>query len=119
MDERNGYQIVRSLLERSDGPTAVICGNVLLAEGAYRAIEDLGLKVGRDVSVVAHDDVDADVPADRFRPGLTATEASLAITGVKVADFLVRLSAGEKPQNLQEIIAPRLIYRASAAPPPQ
>ncbi len=118
MDERNGYQVVRALLERTDKPTAVICGNVLLAEGAYRAVQDIGLGVGKDISIVAHDDVDDDVPAERFRPTLTATEASLAKTGVKVADFLVRLSGGQASRDLQEVIPPRLIYRGSAAPPP-
>lgn len=117
MDERNGYEAVRTLLGLDQIPTAVICGNVLIAEGAYRAIEDAGLAVGKDVSVIAHDDVCADMPAERFRPALTATEASLTAAGIRIAEFLLRLAGGERPEALQEIWQPQLIYRASAQPP--
>jgi LacI family transcriptional regulator len=118
MDERGGYDATRELLANSKlRPTAVICGSILLAEGAYRAIADAGLQVGRDVSVVAHDDVSADLPADRFRPALTATEGPLAVTGVRLAEFLVRLAKGEKAQNLQETLPVKLVYRASAQAP--
>lgn len=118
MDERNGYMVARELLaDNRSRPTAIICGSILLAEGAYRAIADAGLQVGKDVSVVAHDDVSAQLPADRFRPELTVTDAPLSATGVRLAQFLVRAADGEAPETLQETLPIRLIYRASAQAP--
>ena len=115
MDERNGYTLTKELLvDQKCKPTAVICGSILLADGAYRAIADAGLQVGRDVSVVAHDDVSAELPADRFRPSLTVTDAPLSETGIKLAQFLVRLTRKEAPTSLQETLPVRVIYRASA-----
>jgi len=118
MDERNGYSITRELLADSKcKPTALICGSILLADGAYRAIADAGFQVGRDISVVAHDDVSAELPADRFRPELTVTDAPLSETGIRLAQFLVSLAKGEAPETLQETLAVRVIYRASAQAP--
>jgi LacI family transcriptional regulator len=118
MDERSGYTITRELLADGKGrPTALICGSILLADGAYRAIADAGLQVGRDVSVVAHDDVSAELPADRFRPELTVTDAPLSETGIRMAQFLVKLAKGEAPESLQETLPVRVIYRASAQAP--
>lgn len=119
MDEKNGYDATRALLNAKPRPTAIICGSILLAEGAYRAIADAGFQVGREVSVVAHDDVYADLPADRFRPALTACEGPLTATGVRLGEFLVRLANGEKPETLQETLEVRLIYRSSAQAPVQ
>jgi LacI family transcriptional regulator len=118
MDERSGYTITRELLADARGrPTALICGSILLADGAYRAIADAGLQVGRDVSVVAHDDVSAELPADRFRPELTVTDAPLSETGIRMAQFLVKLAKREAPESLQETLPVRVIYRASAQAP--
>ena len=118
MDERSGYAITRQLLaDPKTRPTALICGSILLADGAYRAIDDAGLKVGRDVSVVAHDDVSAQLPADRFRPELTVTDAPLSETGNRLAQFLVKLAEGDPPETLQETLPVRVIYRASAQAP--
>ena len=118
MDERNGYTITRELLaDPKSRPTALICGSILLADGAYRAIADAGLQVGRDISVVAHDDVSAEQPADRFRPQLTVTDAPLFETGIRLAQFLVKMAKGEAPEVLQETLPVRVIYRASAQAP--
>jgi LacI family transcriptional regulator len=62
-----GFSATRALLER-ERPRALICLNDRLAFGAYQALEDAGLKVPADVSVVSFDD---DAIASWIRPRLT------------------------------------------------
>jgi LacI family transcriptional regulator len=62
-----GFSATRKLLER-ERPRALICLNDRLAFGAYQALEDAGLKVPSDVSVVSFDD---DAIASWMRPRLT------------------------------------------------
>ncbi len=63
-----GYEATKRLLQRDDPPEALICFNDRLAMGAYQAIEEHGLGVPTDVSVVSFDD---DVLATWLRPQLT------------------------------------------------
>ncbi|GAB3423596.1 LacI family DNA-binding transcriptional regulator [Flindersiella endophytica] len=50
-----GYSATRDLLQHHQ-PRAIICLNDRLALGAYQALDDFGLKVPSDVSVVSFDD---------------------------------------------------------------
>jgi LacI family transcriptional regulator len=63
----NGFAATRDLLTK-EIPRALICFNDRLALGAYQALEDTGLKVPTDVSVVSFDDHPI---ADWIRPRLT------------------------------------------------
>lgn len=52
----DGYQAMTRLLNRPDPlPTAVVCINDAVAQGAIRAIADKGLRVPEDISVVSCD----------------------------------------------------------------
>lgn len=52
-----GYQNARELLRLPDHPTALVCGNDIIAFGAIDAALSIGLDVPGDVSVVGFDDV--------------------------------------------------------------
>jgi LacI family transcriptional regulator len=62
-----GFAATRAVLAQ-DRPRALVCLNDRLALGAYQALEDAGLKVPADVSVVSFDD---DPIASWMRPRLT------------------------------------------------
>ena len=51
-----GYTASLELLDRDDRPTAIFCYNDRMAMGAYRAAQELGLRVPDDVSIVGFDD---------------------------------------------------------------
>jgi LacI family transcriptional regulator len=51
-----GYQHTFDLLSLDDRPSAIFCGNDLMAIGALEAISELGLRVPEDVSVMGYDD---------------------------------------------------------------
>jgi LacI family transcriptional regulator len=117
MTEENGYRFARELLEETPGPTGLLCSSVLLAFGAYRAIRDLGLTVGRDVSVIAHDD---DLPFLRphtLDPPLTVTRSPIRKGGEQVADFAIRLATGTPVDRLTDVMPVDLVYRGSVAAP--
>ena len=52
-----GYAAMTDLLSREPRPTAVFCGNDVIALGALNAVRAAGLQVPRDVSIVGFDDI--------------------------------------------------------------
>jgi LacI family transcriptional regulator len=54
---QSGYQNARELLRLPDPPSALLCGNDIIAFGAIDAVKSLGLDVPGDVSVLGFDDV--------------------------------------------------------------
>jgi LacI family transcriptional regulator len=53
----DGYQAAYKILSKKSRPTALIVINDLLAIGAIRAANDLGLRVPKDVSIASFDDL--------------------------------------------------------------
>ncbi len=51
-----GYQLAFELLKLQNPPTAILCGNDLMAIGVLEAASELGLKVPNDLSVMGYDD---------------------------------------------------------------
>ena len=73
-DPADGSQMAERLLAQPDPPTAIMCGNDLLALGAIRAARIRGLRVPDDVAVTGFNDFEfaefADPPLTTVRvPG--------------------------------------------------
>lgn len=51
-----GYQLAFELLQKRNRPTAILCGNDLMAIGVLEAASEMGLKVPKDLSVMGYDD---------------------------------------------------------------
>lgn len=102
-----GYSATEQLLGRGDLPTALICFNDRLAMGAYQAIEQHGLRVPDDVSVISFDD---DVLATWLRPQLTTIALPHYELGRAAIDVLVDTlqspSARSAPAALRRIAMP-------------
>ena len=54
---QSGYQHTRELLRLPDPPTAIVCGNDVVAFGALDAALSLGVRVPQDVSILGFDDI--------------------------------------------------------------
>ncbi|WP_269748113.1 LacI family DNA-binding transcriptional regulator [Enterovibrio coralii] len=50
-----GQQLGHALLEVRNPPTAIVCALDVAALGVYRAAEDRGLKIGKDLAVIGYD----------------------------------------------------------------
>jgi LacI family transcriptional regulator len=112
-----GYAATRELLE-STRPYALICLNDRLALGAYQALDDAGLAVPNDVSVVSFDDHPI---ATWIRPKLTTVALPHYELGRMAVDVLFA-EIGRHRDNLDgagEVhrVAMPLRDRESVAPP--
>lgn len=116
MDEANGLtDTIRLFTGDAPRPTAIICGNVRLARGAYQALAALGLSVPSDVSVVAHDDELPTLRASAFFPALTVTKAPLRDSWEPLADCLAGAIDGKPLAGLQRLGGYSFIERNSVA----
>jgi len=111
-----GFRFARSFLEQPKRPTAFVAGSMMTALGIYRAARSLGLQIGSDVSVIAHDDVFPYLTADNMVPSLSATRSSMRAAGTRCADLVLQLLAGRSPTEIHELWPVELILRESTGP---
>jgi LacI family transcriptional regulator len=113
-----GFRFARSLLEQSPRPTAFVAGSMMTALGVYRAARSLDLVVGRDVSVIAHDDVFPYLTAENMVPSLSATRSSMRAAGARSAELVLQILSGRPAGDVHELWPVELILRQSTAPAP-
>jgi LacI family transcriptional regulator len=109
-----GYTATKSLLATGERFTALFAFNDISAIGAIRALEEMGLRVPEDVSVLGFDDIYA---AEFHNPALTTIRQPLFEMGRLAAQTLLkRLTEngnGEVPSVLS--VEPTIIVRQSTA----
>lgn len=103
------------LFEQPDPPTALICGNDILAIGSLYAATASGLQVPQDITIVGIGDFKG---ASEIEPALTTIRLPAKRIGQEagaalVADILSGGTTGAQSLNC----APELITRRSCAPP--
>lgn len=116
--DETGFRLMQAFLALPLAPTAVIAGSMMSALGAMRAIRIAGLKLGADVSLIAHDDVFPYLSPDNLVPALTTTQSPIRAAGERIGDMALRLLQGEKPEALQEVWPVDFIVRGSTGPAP-
>ncbi|WP_022704888.1 substrate-binding domain-containing protein [Pseudorhodobacter ferrugineus] len=119
MTEGLGYQAVRDMLALPDPPTAVLVSSMIIALGARRAIEERGLIMGRDVSVIIHDDDLSYMKNGGDVPIFTATRSSVREAGRLAAAMLLDTIAGTLPSASNRLLEAELIIGQSTGPAPQ
>ena len=82
----DGYEAAGKLLERRPPPRALICFNDRLAVGAYQALQEAGIKVPDEVSIVSFDD---EPVASWLRPQLTTIALPHYELGHKAVEVLI------------------------------
>src|SRR6201999_1804651 len=106
-------EAARYLLGLSERPTAVVCGNDVIAYGVLLEAERSGFSVPRDLSVVGFDDLDW---SRHLRPSLTTIHVPTAETWQRAGDYLVRHLAAQKAIMPHEVDF-SLTVSESTAPP--
>lgn len=117
--DETGFRLMQSLLARQRRPTAIVAGSMMTALGAARAIRGAGLEPGRDVSMIAHDDVFPYLSAETMVPALTTTRSSIRSAGWRVAELVVEMLGGRPAESIQELWPVELVLRQSAGAVPQ
>ncbi|HKT56589.1 MAG TPA: LacI family DNA-binding transcriptional regulator [Microbacterium sp.] len=110
----SGYERARSILQRPDRPTALLCGNDRIALGALLAAQALGLTVPEDLSLVGYDDQEE--LAGSVHPRLTTVSLPFYELGRQGAETLLSVIAGEPVAARREVVG-ELVERDSVAAP--
>jgi DNA-binding LacI/PurR family transcriptional regulator len=106
----SGFSETLSLLDSSTRPTAIFCGNDVIALGACNALASRGLTPGRDVALVGFDDIPM-AGWDLFR--LTTVRGSFTTMAAEsVRMLLERIQAPGRPHQ-RVVIEPQLVLRSS------
>jgi LacI family transcriptional regulator len=81
MTEGSGYPEACRMLDSDTAPTTFLTSSVLIAIGVGRAVSDRGLKLGRDISLITHDDALLYLNNNDDGPAFTATRSSIREAG--------------------------------------
>ncbi len=116
MIEPNGYRRMRVLLERRPRPTAVLVSSVLLALGALRAIREMGLEPGRDISLITYDDQLSFLQNSGETPLFTATRSSIRDAGKRCAELVIAIANDPTRPTVHELWETELVIGQSTGP---
>jgi LacI family transcriptional regulator len=119
MTDEQGQFAMEHFLKLPEPPTAILCSSTVLALGAIRAVNQVGLKLGEDISLIAHDDVLPHLKPENFSVPLTTTRSSLRAAGVRIAQRLIGTVKQDGPYPEQELWKTELIVRASTGAAPR
>ncbi|MCL4876349.1 MAG: LacI family DNA-binding transcriptional regulator [Anaerolineae bacterium] len=110
---RSGYEAAYTLLNQGAKFTGLVVGNDQMALGAIHALNEYGLRVPDDISVVGFDDV----PESAYwAPPLTTIRQNFAALGEQSVEYLVaRIENPQTPLH-QRLLYPQLIERRSTRP---
>jgi DNA-binding LacI/PurR family transcriptional regulator len=110
-----GYPFTKQLLARQKPFTAIFAYNDMSAIGAIRALQEQGLRVPQDISVLGFDDI----PGAAFHnPSLTTVRQPLNRMGEVAAQTLLDRIEGKKEYPSEIAIEPELVVRESTANAP-
>lgn len=108
-----GGSALKELMGQPAPPTAIICGNDVLATGAILAAAREGINIPDDVSIIGFDDL---VISRHLSPALTTIQIPTQEMWCRAADMLLDLLKGKDGPSAVEIDF-SLIVRESTAPP--
>ena len=96
MTESAGHEAASRMLASSNPPTAFLASSFIAALGVRRAIVEAGLTLGRDVSLITHDDDLSYLKNGGENPIFTAMQSSVREAGRIAAGILLdQISSGD------------------------
>jgi DNA-binding LacI/PurR family transcriptional regulator len=105
-----GYPAIQRLLSTGKYFSALVCFNDISAIGAIRALQDLGMRVPEDVSVIGFDDIRW---ASFHNPRLTTIRQPLVNMGRIAAQCVLNRLHGTELYREQIVVEPELMVRES------
>ncbi|HTP60369.1 MAG TPA: substrate-binding domain-containing protein, partial [Spirochaetia bacterium] len=94
-------------------PTALVCGNDIIACGCLKACSDTGIRVPEDLSIVGFDNLPLSAVVD---PPLTTVQVSKAQIGRMAVQLLIsRLRGNVEMPSVKVLIGGRLVERRSVS----
>ncbi len=109
--QSSGYELTTNILTIDPHPTAIFGANNFIAIGILKALNDAGVKVPDDVSVVAFDDLPEPLIVSPF---LTVASQPAYEMGCRATRLLLERSAESDKGEAQQVILPtKVIVRGS------
>jgi LacI family transcriptional regulator len=99
------------LMQQKLRPTAILCGNDLLAAGALLEAQRIGIRVPQELSICGIDNQEL---SSELNPGLTTVSLATEALGRITAEKIVAALAGE-PLQKKELLPFELIVRGSTS----
>ncbi len=111
----SGYQRTWTLMQNSEHPpTALFCANDEIAVGAIAAVNELGLRVPEDVSVIGFDDSSAALVS---RPALTTMRQPFQELARCAVELLLAQIRGHETPGNRVLLPTSLIVRDTVSVP--
>ncbi|HYD42029.1 MAG TPA: LacI family DNA-binding transcriptional regulator [Anaeromyxobacter sp.] len=105
---------VQELMRSKAPPTAIFATSDVVAIATARRLLELGFKIPDDVSLVGFDDIE--MSAYVFPP-LTTVRQDRAAMAREAIGALEQLLSGDEAPPAEALVEPKLVVRASTAPP--
>jgi DNA-binding LacI/PurR family transcriptional regulator len=110
-NKKSGYDLMKEIVNEDVKPEALLICNNFMTLGAYRAIQDLGIRIPNDLAIVGYDDPDW---ASIANPPLTAIKQPAYDQGIHAARLIIERIKSRTHINPREIyLTPTLIIRKS------
>ncbi len=110
---QDGRDGLSELLAHGEPPTAIVCGNDVLAMGVMFEARDRGLSIPGDLSVVGFDNLPI---TEHLSPALTTIDVPSAAIGTATAEAILHHLADGTPIASRVFPAPFLLRQTTAAP---
>ena len=112
LSRRTGEEVVTELFMGPNAPTALVCGNDLIAISAMEGLQRLGIRPGIDVALIGCDDMPI---AAYVRPALTSFSQDLGAIGLRLGRMILARLGGDTT-IVQDVIDTFLVIRESDCP---
>jgi LacI family transcriptional regulator len=111
----SGHQWARDLLTLPDPPSALFCGNDVMAFGALDAARRLGVSVPDQLSVVGYDDIDMAAWAAFDLSTINQPLASMAKAAARM--MVSRIESDSQLEPRTQVFPASVVLRGTTAPP--
>ncbi len=108
--EQGAYLAAKNLIKYHKEITAVFAANDLMALGIIKSLKDAGLKIPKDLSLIAYDSIKL---GQYIEPTLTTVENTSLKKGEKAVELLIKIIEEQEIESKQILFPPELIIRDS------
>jgi DNA-binding LacI/PurR family transcriptional regulator len=112
--ESGGYRGAQEIIRLERFPTAIFASNDLCAIGAMNALEEAGLHIPLDISLVGYDNTSL---AALRHIALTSVDQPGSEMGRSAIERLSERINGTRTEPRHDVVAPSLVVRSTTAPP--
>lgn len=105
-----GYRLMKMYLQMSHYPTAYFVASDPMAIGAYKAINEAGLRIGKDISIIGFDDI---YTSQFLTPSLTTVKVYTDFMGITAVETLVERIKSRREISKKILVPTKLMIRES------